>query len=148
MKVILLQNVPKIGQKGDVKDLKEGYVRNMLLPKNLAKIATAGDIKSLQKSAEMKDKNHDALLEKASRIFEKLNSTKIKISEKANEKGHLFAQVGVGEIVAAVREQIGEQGLDQNWIKMSDHIKEVGEHKITCQFENIKSSFILEVVEM
>jgi large subunit ribosomal protein L9 len=144
MKVILLQNVPKIGQKGDVKDLKEGYVRNMLLPRGLAKIATAGDLKSLKKQAEAKEEYHNAEVSRVAEVFKKLEGEAIEISEKTNDKGHLFAKVGKDEVIAAVKKNAGVT-LKEDWFDL-EPIKEVGEYTVDLKFEKLHKKMTLKVV--
>jgi large subunit ribosomal protein L9 len=145
MKVILLQNVPKIGQKGDVKDLKEGYVRNMLLPRGLAKIATAGELHNLEKTAEANKKYHNAEVARVSEIFKKLDGQIIELSEKTNDKGHLFAKVGKDEIVSAISEQKSLNILPE-WFEL-DPIKEVGEYPVDLKFEKLHKKMVIKIVE-
>ena len=143
MKVILLKNIPKIGQKGDVKELKEGYVRNMLLPKGLAKIATTTELNVLKKQAEKNKEYQNAELSKALEIFKKLEGRTIILKEKTNEKGHLFARVGKQEIISAVKNSTGIF-LPEDWFELSA-IKEVGEYEIKLVFENLRKKFVLKV---
>ena len=144
MKIILLQNVAKIGQKGDVKDLKEGYVRNMLLPKGLAKIATKGELNNLQKQTEANQEYLNAEVSKTVDIFNKLNEQTIELSEKANEKGHLFAKVGKDEIIKAVQNQLSIK-MSPGWFDL-DPIKEIGEYSIELKFEKISKTMNIKVV--
>ena len=144
MKVILLQNVPKIGQKGDVKDLKEGYIRNMLLPKGLAKIATKGELSNLEKKAEANEKYHNAEVSRVAEIFNKLDGETIELVEKASEKGHLFAKVGKDEIVSAVNNQKSLK-ISPDWFDL-DPIKEIGDYQIDLKFEKLHKKFNLKIV--
>jgi len=66
MKVILLQDVPKVGKKYEIKNVKDGFARNFLLLKNLAKIAEAGTLKEIeaakQKEAREKERRTESLV--------------------------------------------------------------------------------------
>ena len=98
MKVILLQDVPKMGKKYEVKDVNDGYARNFLLPKKIAEIATPGALKQLETRREKEVK---AVKEKDSAIkqtLEKLKDFVLDIKEKANENGHLFAGIDAKRI--------------------------------------------------
>jgi large subunit ribosomal protein L9 len=135
--------VPKIGQKGDVKDLKEGYVRNMLLPRQLAKIATTGELNSLKKQQEFKEEYQNAESAKISDIFKKLDGQVVDVKEKSNEKGHLFAKVGKDEVVFAVKSQM-KVAIDPEWFEL-DPIKEIGDYVIKLKFEKLSKEFTLRV---
>jgi large subunit ribosomal protein L9 len=131
IKVILLQNVPKLGQKGDVKSVSEGYARNFLIPQNEVKLATGGEVKNIVNKKNAENKKEEVLHNKVKTIFSKLGSKEVVITEKANEKGHLFAQVHLKEIADA----ISELGFDisEDWINLKDPIKEVGEFDIQLE---------------
>lgn len=128
MKVILLQNVPRLGQKGDIKDVSEGYAMNMLIPRKLVKFATDSDIKQVKNQKDSKNKKSDLLQNKAHGLINAVNGKNITIKQKANEKGHLFAQIHIKEIADA----IGELGfnISEDWINLEKPIKEVGEFTI------------------
>jgi large subunit ribosomal protein L9 len=144
MKVILLKNITKIGQKGDVKDLKEGYVRNSLLPRGMAKIATDGELRSLIQKNQKENQYLNAELAKVAAIFKKLDQQIIELIEKKNEKGHLFARVGKDEIIRAVQKSMGVQ-LDTSWFDIQP-IKEVGDFPVSLKYQNISKSFIIRVI--
>ncbi len=131
MKVILLQNVPKLGQKGDIKNVSEGFARNCLIPQKKVKSVADGEEKDDQNKSEYKAQKEEVLNDKVSNIFKQLATKKVLIKEKANEKGHLFAQVHLKEIADAV----GSIGLDisEDWIHLEKPIKEIGEFVIPLE---------------
>jgi len=143
MKVILQQNVPKIGRKGDVKDLKEGYVRNMLLPRGLAKIATEGELKHLANSILAEQEYHNAEVTRVSDLFKKIDGKIVEISEKTNNKGHLFAKVGKDEVLHAMKEQLSPS-FSSEWFEIKS-IKETGEYPIDLKFDKLKQQIILKI---
>lgn len=121
MKVILLKDVPKVGQKNNIKEVKDGFALNLLLPRGLAQQATPGALKTLEKIKERQVLTKEADKE---RIAEKVAGLKdVVISSKANEKGHLFAGVGIAEIAKAT-------GLPEESLVLSEPIKEVGDYDI------------------
>ncbi len=144
MKVFLLKNVSKIGQKGDIKDVKEGYVRNMLLPRGLAKIATPADIAGAEKASKMSKEHEEARTREIYKMFDEVKGKVVTISEKASEKGHLFAQISREKILSAASAQLGTK-IEDSWLIAPEHLKEVGQHKIELHFKNRKSEFVLEV---
>jgi large subunit ribosomal protein L9 len=133
MKVILLQNVPKLGQKGDVKNVNDGYALNFLIPQKKAKNATEGEIAKMKHSREMNVQNEKALQSEVKKILSEIEGKTIKIIEKANEKGHLFAQVHLVEIADAIHEQLDIKKVSEDWINLEKPIKETGEFKINLE---------------
>lgn len=131
MKVILTTDVPKVGNKYDIKDFKDGYAKNVLIAKGLAVLATPGALASLEKKMnEMKKKREDDM-----KIFEelisKINNKKIEIKAKSNEKGHLFKSVNALDVSKSIKEITGID-VDSNSIIM-DHIKELGVHTVSIK---------------
>ncbi len=71
MKVLLLEDVAKLGKKGEIKEVSDGYARNYLIPKNLAAEATGGYIKHIEESKKIEDKKKENLKKKKRRNFKK-----------------------------------------------------------------------------
>lgn len=136
MKILLLQNVPKIGQKGEIKEVNEGFARNALLPRKLALIADAKVIAKAKADQKAEKIRHELFLKQVKEKFESLGNKEIEIISNKNEKGHLFAKIHSEDILIQVNAQTGIE-LEKNWLKYDDSIKEVGEYKIDLYCENI-----------
>ncbi len=147
MKVILLQNVPRIGQKGDIKEVKDGFVQNMLLPKGLAKVATEAEIKKMAAQKQFEVTKTEKFQTEILKTFEEISQHKILIEEKANEKGHLFAQINVNKIAEAIKKQL-KININPEYLKLKENIKEVGEHEVTCHYEGQTQNFTVEVIPL
>lgn len=131
MKVILLTDVPKVGNKYDVKDLKEGYAQNVLLSKGLAVLATKQELAKLEaKQRQMKIK-HEEEVKLFKELISLIDSKTIKIKSKANEKGVLFKSVSQSDVASSIKDLTGLD-IDANSIIM-DHIKSIGEHKVSIK---------------
>jgi len=145
MKVLFLQDVPKVGQKYQIKTVADGYARNFLLPNGFAQIATDSVMKGaveMQNKLEGEQKIRQDLLAKN---VADLKDKKIMISQKANEKGHLFAEIHKEAIVSAIKEQTGLD-IDEAHIVSDEHIKEIGEHTIVAKVsDEIKVEFTLTI---
>lgn len=144
MKVILLHDIPKVGNKYDVKEISSGHVRNFLLPKGLVQIATDKALKVAEEKKKISDtlrKTHEDLLIKN---IESLKGVEITMREKANEKGHLFAGIHKEEIVPAIKKQT-RLDIDPEHIVLPEPIKELGEHEITVRAHGKSVTFKLEV---
>ena len=143
MKVILLQDVPKVGKKFEVKNVANGYAINLLLPQKLAQLATNQTIKELEVEKKKYEIEKEKGVGKLKEIFEKLNEL-IEIKVKANEEGKLFASLDKKEIIKAIQEKTGAK-IDPNIIELDKPIKKIGEYKIGIKIGSEKSKIILTI---
>lgn len=144
MKIILLKDVPKVGRKFEMKDISDGYALNLLIPKGLAIAATKDAIKriDLEKSRDEGEKRvHQELLLKN---LAGLAGVTITMTEKANEKGHLFAGVHKLEIIPAIQKQTRLQ-IDAEHIVLDKPIKEIGVHEIQVRVGEKSIKFNLDI---
>lgn len=145
MKVILLQDVAKIGRRSQIVEVPDGYARNQLIPKRLAEPASASNTKRIEKiQAEAK-----AILEASKANFKDaikaLREASIKVGVDANEKGHMFQAVHADDVVAAAKE-VGIR-IDEKMVAFHSPIKEVGVHEVLLVLGKDKAEFKLEVVK-
>lgn len=136
MKVILLTDVPKVGNRYDVKDFKEGYAQNVLLSKGLAELATPAALARLADKKAKMEKIKNEEIEAFVQLIKAVDAKTITISVKANEKGNLFKAISAQDIVEAIHKNAGV-AIDANAIVM-DHIKELGTHTITISKGKLK----------
>ena len=127
MKVLLLQNVAKIGRTGEVKEVSEGYAQNFLFPKKLAELATPSRIALLEKAREYEESEKHLRAELLAREIKKLADKTITLTRKVNSSGSLFAGVTAEDIKAAIRNSEGIL-LPVEMIHVRDHLKKTGEH--------------------
>lgn len=144
MKIILLQNVPKVGKKYEIKEVASGYAMNSLLPKRLAETATEAAIarmKLLQTKEDGERKVQEELLAKS---MSGLEGISVEIFGKANEKGHLFSGIHQTEITAALKEKTRLE-IPPMHIELTKPIKEVGEHLVTVKVGERQAAFTVVV---
>ena len=144
MKVLFLENVAKKGRKYEVKEVASGYARNFLIPQKLAELATDKSITrvdKLRKQQEAERKIQDDLLIKN---LSDLKEVTITMTEKANDKGHLFAGIHKEELIPVIKEQT-QLDVDTEHIILEHPIKEVGEHQIEILVGGKKTMFKLVV---
>jgi large subunit ribosomal protein L9 len=144
MKVLLCEDIRKLGWLGDVVDVTEGYARNYLLPQGLAKVATEGNIRAIAKAkAERAEErlNERKRLEAAA---EAVNEAEAVLAAKANEHGVLFGSITDRMIAANLREQ-GFAVADEV-VKLPEHIKQVGSHSVTLKFADEVTATVNVVV--
>lgn len=144
MKVILLKDVPKLGQRYDIKDVSDGYALNMLIPRGLVKKATAEAIKEVEMK-KSNDLTHKKIEEELLlKNLEILKDTTVTISGKANEQKHLFAGI-TKETLSKELEKSSRIKINPEFIDLEKPIKELGGHKIKVVIGNKRGEFNLNV---
>ena len=145
MKVLLCEDIQKLGWFGDIVDVATGYARNYLIPQGLATTVSEQSIKSL---AEEKAKRAEQRIKEKKRLEEAaktVDGAEAVIAAKANEQGHLFGSVSEKQIAANLRAQ-GFTVADEI-VHLDEHIKEIGTHQVTLKFaDGVKASVSVVVV--
>ncbi len=144
MKIILLQDVRKIGRRYEEKTVADGYGRNYLLARKLAILATPENLKKLEawrarQSSE--DKLQSELLEKG---LSQLTGVVVTVSAKASVEGHLFAGLHREAVVEALRVQ-KHLALPIEAIQLEHAIKTTGDHQIAVKMGEMSGQFTLRV---
>ena len=131
MKVIFIQNVPKIGKIDDIKEVSEGYARNFLFAKNLAVPATPQMLAEIQTRKSKKLKNAEEALQEEQAVAARLDGLEITLAEKTNASGALYAAVTPQKIVDSLK----KSGfvIDKNQIQLKA-IKQTGQHTAKIRF--------------
>lgn len=124
MKVILLADVKGTGKKGEIKEVSDGYARNMLIKKGLAKEATAVEVNSLKIKQEAEEFHRREEQKRLMAIAAALKGKTVTCRVKAGEKGKVFGSVTSQEIAGALKEQ--GYDVDKKMIILSESIKNVG----------------------
>lgn len=128
MKVILLQDVKKIGKKGDVINASDGYARNFLFPKKLAQEATDASLHILNNKKENDRKQKLQELEAAQKLASELKGKIINISAKTGEGGKLFGAITSKDVAELIKDKFNVT-VDKKKIVM-DTIKVAGGYEI------------------
>lgn len=129
MNVILLQNVNKVGKKGEVVNVSDGYARNALLKKGLAREATNANISEMEQRKKHDDKLALEKLDAAKAEAETMKSWKIELVIKTGEGGRSFGSVSTKQIADSVKEQY-DFTLDKKKLLMDEPIKAIGEYTV------------------
>lgn len=128
MKVILLADVKGTGKKGEIKEVSDGYARNMLFKKGLAKEATAVEVNSLKIKNQAQEFHRQEEIKNLTALANELNGKVIICKVKAGEKGKIFGSVTSQEISNALKEQ--GYDVDKRMISLNENIKNVGIYKL------------------
>jgi large subunit ribosomal protein L9 len=129
---ILLQPVDSLGERGDVVDVADGYLRNYLVPRKLAQPATAASLADVQRRAEAAERAAAEQAERAEATASLLRKTVLTIAHAAGDDGRLFGSVTAQEIADAVR-QARDVKLDKRRIQLGEPIKNTGTHMVTVE---------------
>ena len=132
MKVILTQDVKKVGKKGDLLEVKDGYARNALLPKGLAVEANAVNLNNRKLEQRADDKRKQQELDDANAVAAKINEKEVKLAVKAGEGGRVFGSVTSKEIAEAIQKEYGVK-VDKKKIQLKEAIKALGTQKVTIK---------------
>ncbi len=134
MRIILLQDIDKLGKKHDIKDVSDGYARNFLIPKDLVKIATEKNLKWLENQKETIKKESEKDLKDIQDIATKIDGLELSIPVKIGKEGQLFESIASQKI----SEKLKEFGFEikKTQIDLNEPIKETGEFPIKIKFEH------------
>jgi large subunit ribosomal protein L9 len=132
MKVLLCDDIKKLGLLGDVVEVQDGYARNYLIPQGLAKAATDANLRAIAKEKaaradqRLKERNR---LEEAARAVDK---AEVVLVAKANEQGVLFGSISEHDIAMNLQAQGFE--LTDEIVQLPEHIKHIGGHTVTLKY--------------
>jgi len=146
MRVILLQDVENVGKKYEIKELKDGYVRNFLIPNGLAKPATKEVLAWLETQKEIEAKKAEEELKTVQDFVSGFDGLEVTMPVKIGEEGQLFESITAQKI----SEKLKELNFDikKNQIDLIDPIKELGEYPIKIKFEhNLEAEIRLIITE-
>lgn len=147
MKVIMLSDVKKLGKKGEIIEVSDGYARNMLIPKGVCMEATAtnlNDYKLKMKNEEKIDENKKREAQKQAEIIE---SKELVLKIKAGANGKTFGSITLKEIAQGVKDLYGID-VDKKKVDLDDSIKNVGKYIIKIKlYKDVTANLNLSVEE-
>lgn len=132
MKIILKENIPNLGYKDDVVEVKDGYGRNYLIPQGKAIIANASSLKQLAEDQKQRAHKIAKMLEDAKAAAAALEGVALTIATKTSATGTIFGSVGAIQIAEAL-EKLGHN-IDRKIITVKENVKEVGNYTATVKF--------------
>lgn len=145
MKVILLKDTAKLGKRGEVKEVADGYAINVLIKKGNALMATPSELSKWKLQEESKKHKKELATNTFVQLVDKLAQTPIVITgKKADQKGQLFAQVKDVDIVDAIF--VATQfSLDPKQIIIKNIIKSLGKHQVELVGSGQKRNIAVEI---
>ena len=128
MEVILREDIPGVGYKNDLVNVKNGYARNYLIPKGMAVLATETAKKVLAEDKKQKAHKEEKVLKEAEELGKALEALKVKIAAKAGTSGKIFGSVNDVQIANAIKEQHNVDIVRKDISVDGESIKELGEY--------------------
>lgn len=125
MKVILQQEVKKVGKKGDIIEVSEGYARNYLLPQKLAVPATSTNVNNAQQKKASEERKVQQQRDEATVLAAQMSKVEVTLKVKTGEGGKLYGSITGKDIAEALTAQHGIE-IDKRKIELKDSVKALG----------------------
>jgi len=146
MKVILLKDVKDLGKEGEIKEVKDGFARNFLIPRDLAKRATEEKVAQIKEQERKQEKQKEEELKELQDTVAQIDGQEISVSVKVGKEGQLYGSVGPSKIKKEL-EKIGFE-IKKSQVNLEDPIEETGEFTVGIQFpHNLEAEITVIVAE-
>ncbi len=146
MKIVLRQDVPKLGDAGSIQTVANGYARNYLIPQGMAILATDGELKVAQHNLAVKDRKIARQEDQLRSLSEKINGQRLTFTAKAGDTGRLFGSITAADVAQQLSTAVGEE-VDRRKVVLADPLRTVGEHTVTVHLVGKLRPQITVVIE-
>lgn len=130
MKVVLRQDVPKVGEAGSIQTVSNGFGRNYLIPQGLAVVATSAELKVATHNLAVKERKIQRQEEAQRSLAEKIDGQRLTFTARAGEQGRLYGSITASDVAAELSSKISEE-IDRRRVVLDDPLRTVGEHTVT-----------------
>ena len=146
MKLILKEDISKLGRKGDIVNVAKGYGRNYLIPKNMAMVATTKNVTI----AERMQEKRQAVLEESSKLADSIQQAladaHLVIAKNSTDEGTLYAAVTNAQMIESI-EKFSTFKLEEDQVIVENKVKEIGLHTVKIQLSSdVNFDVTLEIV--
>jgi large subunit ribosomal protein L9 len=146
MKVILKEDIPKLGRMGQTVDVARGYGRNYLIPQGKAIVATSKNLKALEHERMLIQRKAELARKEAEGLAEKISGLTLSLSRKVVEEDKLYGSVSVSDISQALQEAGVE--IERKLINLEEPIKSLGEFKVPIKVhDNVTAEVTVQVLK-
>lgn len=144
MKIVFLQSYQGFGQKGDIKEVKDGFARNFLIPRGFAAPFTEKVQLELTAQKKAEEKSKEVQRKKTEELEKKLNGVTFKTFLKTGEKGEAFGSVSINDIVQLLKEK--GIAIEKKQVLLEKHLKTFGTHEVILNLgEGANAKIFIEV---
>ena len=145
MRVVLLQDVPRLGSVGEVRDVASGYARNFLLPRGLAEVATPAVMKRVEEIRKAEDKRQALLEADMMSLAQTLEGVEVTLKAKVGAQERLYGAITSGDIAEELGRVTG-QDIDKRKIELEEPIRQLGEYEVLVRLSKEVAPTIKVVV--
>lgn len=129
MEVLLLKDVKRLGEAGQIKSVTDGYARNYLIPRGLAVLATAGAVRRTEVQKAIEEEREARVRTDSTALAERLAEMTLTFKVKASDKGRLYGSVTAADIAAEIEGQTGHP-IDKRKVQLDEPIRLLGSHNV------------------
>jgi large subunit ribosomal protein L9 len=146
VKVVFLEDVPGTARVGEVREVKNGFARNFLLPRSLAAAATPEMLKRAEIKSKAEERRQAGLDNEARSILARIGENPLTIRARVGEQGRLYGSVTAADIAEELSRRAGEE-FDRRRIELAEPIREAGEHEVSLRLTRNVHGTVKVVVE-
>jgi large subunit ribosomal protein L9 len=146
MKIILKQDHDILGAAGEIKEVKDGYARNYLIPRGIAMTVTSSNLKAFEEVKRQQSRKVQKEIDEAKKISSDLNNLTLNFIVKTAEDEKIYGSVTAQMIHSALKEK-GYENIERKKILLSEHIKTLGEHSVDIKLHTNVMAKLKIVVE-
>jgi large subunit ribosomal protein L9 len=146
MKIILKQEHDILGAAGEIKEVKDGYARNYLIPRGIAVTVTPSNLKTFEEIKRQKSRKIQKEIETAQKLSTDLSSTVLNVFVKTAEDDKIYGSVTAQVIYNMLKEK-GYENIERKKILLHEHIKTLGEHFVDIKLHSNVTAKVKVVVE-
>lgn len=134
MKIILMEDVPALGHRGEVREVATGYARNFLLPKKLALPATAANLHNLEHLKKQHERAEHKAREEAQAAAQRIEALTLAVSTRASEDGRLYGSVSAQDVVEFLGKH--QVPVEKRRVGLEEPIKVLGEYRVPIKLHH------------
>jgi large subunit ribosomal protein L9 len=129
MKIVLRQDVPKLGEAGTIQDVKPGFARNYLIPQGMAVVATPGEVKTAEHNAAVRARKIAKQEAQLQTLADRIEGKRLEFTVRAGEGGRLYGSITAGDIAEELAKVVREE-IDRRKVVLEEPIRQLGEHAV------------------
>ena len=145
MKLILLKDVDKLGEEGEIVTVKDGYGRNFLIPRRLARVASDGAVRHQKEIQRQSSRKHAKVREDADKVKEQLEGAQVVIAAKTGEENRIFGTVTSQQVSVELKKQGFD--IDRRDIELEEDIRMIGVYSATVKiYRDLNATVKIQVI--
>jgi large subunit ribosomal protein L9 len=147
IKVLLTQDVEKLGRAGEVKQVSGGYGRNYLIPKGFAVVATRGQVKQAEERIAAQRKREEAGRRDAEALAGRINGQTLRFTARVGELDRLYGSITSADIAERISQILGDPAFDRRKVELDEPIRRIGIYPVNVRFMSGVNALVNVVVE-